>query len=664
MGNIRGYLRLLLVVDLVFLVYSSALANDVVDSLKHGIDRNMIRTGVENLKTDTDKKTVFLETNCTISFNSLSYVGVKMQGSPSCRGGEWQCAMRDAAIDPFDKELNSSAPPKPGMWDVYYYCTDGLGPVNSKKYICLNRAPNESSFKQINQNIEFKWDEASGKCNCALKGVENTSQRCDQAPPKFTEEQIAQADKVNGTGQQPPPDTATNPSGDQTTAPATAATKPPPPPKPTVPTAELSDCVKGWVAASDDCKAAALAAQKSCDGGDQERKEAKEAQAVIDGTKNVYIQSKTGAGAQQQCFIASVITSGTRDAVTKMYASCNSDIVSCNNRCRAETIQQFQTKCEALVAAPGHEDADSPNRKLFSSTTQNVNANMVLGGSVCTEDAKKKQSDLSKMLTNLGTALTDSVRCICKMSVNGLGGAEQNCDYIPPVAQCEQNPNANGCQVYAGISVCSVGLNYNSHLCACQSNPKAAGCPGGPNSGTLSNFGNAINMKDSSGNIVAFGPFSNSGVKGSNFDVSGSTAASVFDGLGGGDQGVLHQGPSSLSAPGGAGASNSSGGELEDRSQNSAAGESNRGVSGLLNQAKNFVKKALGMDNAPSKPNGDLVDANKKDKNSDKFKPRGMSSDSNASGIGRKNMDIWKMMNMCTSAERCKTVENSYILGP
>lgn len=632
------------------------------ESFKEGVKRNLGVRAYENLSSDTDKRTVILEMNCTIPFSSLSYVGVKMQGAASCRGGEWQCAMRDKPIDPFDKELNASAPPRPSLFDEYYYCTDGLGPVNTKKYICLNRAPTESSYRQINPNIEFKWDDASSKCSCSLKGVENSSQRCDQAAPKFSDEQIAEADKVNGTGPKPedtPTTAATTPSGDQTTTQA-----PPPPPKPTEPTKELVECVKLWISTSESCKSAADSAQKSCDGNDKERKEARQAQAVIDGTKNAYVQSNTGAGAQQQCFVASLISTGTREAVSKMYESCQADIESCNNLCKPEHTKEQQTKCEALVAAPGHEEVDSPNRKLFASATEQTQSNLSKGSQVCSQDAKKKESDLSKMLTNLGTALSDSVKCMCKLSTNGIGGESPNCETFPTVAQCEQNPNGNGCHVYGGISACVVGPSYNAQLCACQSNPKSAGCPGGPNSGNLSNFAGGPNLKDSAGNVVAFGPFSNSGLKGSNFDLSnGSGSDTVLSGLDSSSL-VLPSSPNAAGAPSSGGVGQSAAGAEGGNDAESNSKGSNA-VSSLFNQAKTFVKKTFGLDANTSKPNGNAKFNDGLDKNgAKKFKPRGLTGDKTSAGLGRANMDIFKMMNMCTSAERCQTNQNNYILGP
>ena len=46
-----------------------------------------------------------------------------------------------------------------------------------------------------------------------------------------------------------------------------------------------------------------------------------------------------------------------------------------------------------------------------------------------------------------------------------------------------------------------------------------------------------------------------------------------------------------------------------------------------------------------------------------KFKPlRGLAG--RASGMGSKNMDIWKMMNSCTSGDTCKSNENNYLVAP
>lgn len=650
----------------VFIISLTAKSNDLIDSVVYGVQNNAITTGVKNTLNQTDQHTIFLESNCTIPFNSLSYVGVPLKGNPKCVGFAWHCTLRDSAIDPFDGDLNPSAPARPRseFFDGYYYCTDGMGVYNDKKNICLNRAQNESSFVSEfrSQQIEitFSWDSSANKCNCALKGDSSTEQDCSKGPPKWPAQQLSKWKKdnfINDNANDPNASADKSSVANQGLSPDKVSAQDVVQ-KPTEPTKEMLSCTNAWIAASEECKKASEAAQKSCDSEDKKRAEAQDIFNLTDTVKNMYVSSKALSGAQQQCFTASLITSGTREAYNAMSKSCKADMLACTNKCAIGSLDSEKQKCEKLIIAPGGYDGmDNPNKAQFDSALAQTTGNLEAGTSVCSKDAKDKQSTLDTMLNAVGGALGDSVNCMCKLATN-VGASGSDCSASPTVNDCVKNPNLMGCQIYSGIAICTPGANYNAQLCNCQLNPKSAGCPGGSGSGSISGFGSGITIRNSDGTPVNFGSPSG-GLRASAADLAGgNNNASVASNLKLGDGPNIN---SSAAPAGGVGGAGGDGGASDGGgsvTEGLADPEKSGGLSGLMTQAKNYISNALGLGKTKSANNSS---ADKKTK-VPYFGIRGMAS--SGAELASKNMDIWKTMNACTSGDRCKSNENNYILGP
>lgn len=422
---------------------------------------------------------------------------------------------------------------------------------------------------------------------------------------------------------------------------------------PTEATKDLQDCAeitRNKVAA---CTASLTQATDKCDS--KKLTADKEAQQIKEAAQQAYISTKAGTGAQQECFQASAASSLGVRAFTSLSGDCDGAVTTCNDACDpTEKIKEYETSCKSKI------NGIAVNQTYYDAKLQEFKSSFDRSLATCQgDDMKKNQKGLSDFLGDIAGALRSSVQCMCQLSSVTTTNTGNNCGTIPVITDCQKNPSLPNCNAYVGLSICTPGSTYDAKLCGCQMNPKGAGCPGGDASGNLVGFASGGNLAAAGGGNEA-----SIGNPGANLKPSAAADLSGINNQTGPAANLkLSDTPKGTSPVAGGGGPSGGGGPMGggDVPQGGSNVEESSGISGLLNQAKTFVSNiASGGDK--SKQNGSLGKDSKTKPNIDKFRPRGMAS--NDAFIGSKNMDIWKMMNLCTNGENCKSNVNNYILGP
>lgn len=434
-------------------------------------------------------------------------------------------------------------------------------------------------------------------------------------------------------------------------------------PPPTQPTVALRECVDGWKAQSASCTQASGLARTACARVRENSARTNQTNNTLENASELYSQLKTGAGAQDKCFIASMASHQGRQAVGRLQGNCNDEHEACISGCQNK-LQEFESQCSRLISA-GNATSNAVtqtqlNQNYYNENRSEIAANFTSGSEVCSGEVAQNRSVFSGILEGLGQALTTSTRCMCQLS-----SSRSNCDSIPSVDACQTNPNTSGCAIYSGIGVCSPGLSYNATECNCQLNPTTPGCAGRVDpknnlSGFASNIAKSAAASDAGVSAFAAGPSGNgSGAGSAGLDFSSGSPASSVDAaaLGAvGDGGGLGEGLPAAGGTGGGG-SFAGGGFGSPLGEDAAVegGETSKG--GMMSQLKTIASRLMkGKDNA----NGQLQD--QKNLKNQGSSPRGLASA--RKGVGSKNMNIWQMMNQCVQGETCKTNQSGYIQAP
>ncbi len=637
----------------------------------------------------------------------IDYVGIKFTGTATCIEAidEKDARSRCSAylINPANPQYTDSgtnamfsAGGRSPSIDVnprgFFYCIPRNGENKTKQALCKTEVISKRSDWDTKDKYEFKWKpkasgSSDGDCTCREKN--NTSapfkvcnrepepppDKCSpsglvQAKPEEFESApnaanlicVAQVCKCGDNKRFFPSDVAKENCAKQDD-PKPPPVVPVPPVKPpavvaTQPDSNLKKCVDDWKNEALNCKKESDDAKKNCVGSTKMSKEDKETASAVDAARNVYTAPKSGSGMQQECFTAGLVASGAKSLLGPKSEVCESSVTSCLAACSAEKLNKMREGCWAQISTvlqPADEIYATPNQTYFMEGDVAVREITENASKVCSVDAKKGESEIGSLLSGVGDALASSLQCMCKTS----SGAA-NCDALPTPGACDLNPAQAGC-VYGAISVCTPGAGYDAKSCNCQLNPKDVGCPGGAASGGLSNFaspsikGNGLSAGGGSPSLAG-GLKSNGALpdlpRGSNDDSSSGNQFTL--GAGG-------TSPSGGGAPGGGsgGVGGSSGGEPPPAAAEAAAEE--KGLGGLFNQAKTFLKDALGK---KSTTGASLKNGTKTPTGMDPNKLRPARGIASKTGMGSRNQDIWKMSNSCMYAETCPGNMNSFLEAP
>ena len=636
----------------------------------------------------------------------IDYVGIKFSGPVTCIEAVYEKDARSRCsgllINPANPQYTDAAEHdslfKGGTIDVnpqgFFYCIpNGVGNNKTKGALCNTKTIIEKSDWDTKHKYSFTFQKKAsggtdGDCMCKQLNTNEPYKRCNREPTpppdqcepqglalakyeeyenlpdnanlicvaqvckcpegspiKFFPSAIAKESCAKKEALKPP-------------APAAAVAKPPVVAA-TQPDSNLKKCVDDWKTEALKCKQEAEDAKKNCGNAKQATKEDKENTAAINAASGLYTAPKANTGMQQECFTAGLVATGAKSLLGPKSDVCAANIDSCKASCSEENINNLRNACAAKINTaeqPMDQEASTPtpNSAYFMDGDKFVKEITEEAGKVCTVDATKSQFELGSILSGVGNALAQSLKCMCQTS-----GGTGDCATLPTPGTCDLNPATPGCGAYGALAVCTPGASYDAKTCSCQLNPKESGCPGGAASGGLSGFAspsiksNGINegvTPTLAGGLKAAGAFPDL-PRGSNDDgSSGGTpmtlGASPTSGPGGGSGGSL----------GGGGASG--GGEPPAAAAEAPAEE--KGLGGLFNQAKTFFKDAIGGKKTPTA----ATKNGKSEKSFDPNKLRPTRGIASKNGIGSKNQDIWKMSNSCMYAETCPRNMNSFLDAP
>lgn len=437
-----------------------------------------------------------------------------------------------------------------------------------------------------------------------------------------------------------------------------------PPPDPVIPPTpaanDVAQCIEQAFTQSQNCKRLSDSAKAACNRAREENSPMDATGAILGAGSDINTMRRAGTGAQANCMRASAITMGARELMRQFGANCDSEVNACKDTCKSDGYDSYIDRCltqkgssvALLEAAPNTDPAATAFRRRDEAIRVNYNA----GVRVCNQELPRAQSDVSNLMTGMGNSLQASMQCACQTS----NAAGANCQAVPNVNNCDTNPSLAGCEVYGPLGSCVPGnIGYDAKTCNCLQNPAAAGCSGtsGPTPASL--FGNNLRVAPAAGGTFAGGGAAAAGGGGraSNLDLNSAPDAVQSNLSGDATSGSAK----SAGAAYGGSVSGGGGGNGNAAEEAAAAGAPpESGLSGLFNQAKNAVMGAIGRGSnrtTRATAKGAVKEANMK-----KFKPlRGLA---NSEGMGSRNMDIWKMVNMCANGETCASNRNNYMMAP
>jgi hypothetical protein len=445
-----------------------------------------------------------------------------------------------------------------------------------------------------------------------------------------------------------------------TTVTPASSPNPNPSPAPTPAANEVAQCIEQAWAQSESCKRLSDSAKRACTRAAEENRPMDAVGSMLGAGSDINTMMRSGTGAQGNCMRASALTMGAREMMRQFGTNCDSEVNSCKESCTAEAYDNYIDRClvqkgtsvALLEAAPNTDPAAEAFRRRDEAIRRNYDA----GVQVCTRELPRTQSDVSNLMSGMGNSLQAAMQCACQTS-NAPGA---NCQAVPNINNCDTNPSLAGCSVYGPLGACVPGaIGYDAKTCNCLQNPASAGCSGAGSTTPASLFGGNLRAGPAAGGSFAGGgPAGAAGARAGGLDLGrGSGDAVQADLSGASGTGVAK--PGAGGAYGGSvGAGGAGNGNIGDEAA-AAGAPPEGGISGLFNQAKNAMMNAFGRggNRKAATPGRNASAANMK-----KFKPlRGLA---NSEGMGTRNMDIWKMVNMCANGETCASNRNNYMMAP
>lgn len=422
--------------------------------------------------------------------------------------------------------------------------------------------------------------------------------------------------------------------------------------------ATVIQCINSELANSSTCRRNSSTARDRCRQVNQENRPMDAIGGVLGAGADMNTMMRAGTGAQGNCMRASMMAMGAREMISSMGEKCDADVGACKESCKEDSYDMFIERCFSnnnisLESLQNRPETD-PVLTAYREHNPTIRDNYSVGVNVCYRDLPQAQSDYGNLMTGLGNSLQASMQCACQTS----NAAGADCQAVPNINNCSTTPGLPGCDVYGPLGACVPGaVGYDAKTCNCLQNPAATGCASAGGTTPASLFGGNLRAAPAAGGAFVGGgaPAGGTG-RASNLDLSSSAESIQANLAGASGTGVTTSG-------GGSYGSNVSGGGGNGSAPEEAAAAGappEAGLSGLFNQAKNAVMNALGK--GPNRFNRLGAKSPAAAANMKKFKPlRGIA---NSEGMGSRNMDIWKMVNMCANGETCASNRNNYMMAP
>ena len=421
----------------------------------------------------------------------------------------------------------------------------------------------------------------------------------------------------------------------------------------------IVSCINAAAASANSCRTLANQAKADCDRAQSENGTNEMMSGLVGAGAQMNTAMRAGTGAQGNCMRGSMIAMAATVAIEKMGETCEPKVNTCKSSCKPDSYDKFLDECLAANGTSINALTDSANTSqeadLFRRSHEQIISGFDRADRICNRELAGLMSDAEKLMNGLGNSMQASLQCACQTS-NAPGA---NCQAVPNINNCNTNPSLAGCEMYSTLGSCVPGaIGYDAKTCNCLQNPAAAGCGTAGSTTPVALFGNGLRQITPSNGAFAGGGTAPGGGGGraSNLDLGGASEAVQSNLSAASGTGVTTSGGSSY------GGSVSGGGGNGSASPEEVAGGAppETGLSGLFNQAKNAVMGALGRGGSNRSARASAKPAS--NVNMKKFKPlRGLA---NTDGMGTRNMDIWKMVNMCANGETCASNRNNYMMAP
>ena len=421
----------------------------------------------------------------------------------------------------------------------------------------------------------------------------------------------------------------------------------------------VTACINAAVANANSCRTLANTAKTDCDRAKEENGTNNMLGGVVGAGAQMNTMMRTGTGAQGNCMRGSMIAMATTVMLQKMGETCEPKVNTCKSSCKPDSYDKFLDECLAANGTSANALTDStnttPEADLFRRSNEQIMSGFDRADRICNRELAGLMSDTEKLMNGLGNSMQSSLQCACQTS----NAAGANCEAVPNINNCNTNPSLQGCEMYSTLGACVPGaVGYDAKTCNCLENPAATGCGTAGSTTPATLFGGGLRGGPAAGSAFATGGATGAGGSGraSNLDLGGASEAVQSNLTAASGTGVTTSGGSSYG-----GTTSGGGGNGSASPEEVAAGApTETGLSGLFNQAKNAVMGALGRggsNRSRAAGKGAAAEVNMK-----KFKPlRGLA---NTDGMGTRNMDIWKMVNMCANGETCASNRNNYMMAP
>lgn len=416
---------------------------------------------------------------------------------------------------------------------------------------------------------------------------------------------------------------------------------------------DVLPCLREAKTKINSCKEKSTETVKTCD--DKSEKNAKIRQpvgSILTQATQAMHTSAVNKGALEQCKTAGYLSAAAGYGIAEIEKNCKQELNQCVESCadvKEYTAESLAQLCEGDAEAAKQHDLLVAQSQKLASVAEGVDEE-------CFQDKEGSGPALLKTATQ-GVATYINANNAAVQCEQVISAQPQ---LVPFTNTCATNPSAAGCPV-------NCATNPSSAQCTCMTNPTAAGCQAG--AGSQMAGGNPNGAGQSLPSLAAGGLGSKLGSSG----LGGSSDLGDLSGLDGSEAAAAGGGSGAEVPAGGmfgqAGAANTGGGGstagADGKGKNGKGGEAAAEESGLFGGMFQNLKNAAGSlfgvggsgSSSTAKKSSSVIGKT----NSAGLKPvvgnkalRGIASNGKSCFVdakgtefcfGKKNMDIFKMMN-------------------
>lgn len=420
---------------------------------------------------------------------------------------------------------------------------------------------------------------------------------------------------------------------------------------------EVYACIQDVKEEINSCKTQASETMKTCDiKSEKNEKIRSPVGSVVSQATSMMHAGAVNKGAVEQCKTAGYLSAAAGYGLGQIQTNCESELKSCQTTCaevKDYTEDQIVAKCKAK-GGDGSTVAQEPvlrqQAQKLVAVAEGVDKECFQEGSDMSPTAKSLLNSAMLGVSQYVSANNAAVQCEQTISAQP--------QLVPLTNTCATNPSAAGCPV-------NCATNPSSAQCTCLTNPTAAGCQAGAGSQMA---GNPNGAGQSLPSLAAGGLGSKLGSSG----VGSSSGLGDLSGLDGevappsgapvpaGEAGGMFNQAGAANAGGGAGTEGAAG-KAKNGKGGEGAAEEHGLFGGMFQNLKNAAGSLFGVGGSGSSSTSKKSSSVTGGANSAGLKPvvgnkalRGIASNGKSCFVdakgtefcfGKKNMDIFKMMN-------------------